>query len=214
MADAKSIARTLIERYPRTLSEEMGIDLTQNTPAPLFQWLCGTLLLSARISSDLAVAAQKAMITEGWTTAEAMSETSWSARAKVLNEAGYARFDEKTASMLGELCDLIDEKYEGDLRGLRADADGDTENALSLLKDFKGIGDLGAAIFLREVQTAWDEFYPFADEKARDAAVKLDLPEEPEALAGLVDKSDFPTLVTAMIRADLNDETETAKDEA
>jgi hypothetical protein len=35
-----------------------------------------------------------------------------------------------------------------------------------LLKEFKGIGDVGANIFCREAQIAWDELYPFADRKA------------------------------------------------
>jgi hypothetical protein len=72
-----------------------------------------------------------------------------------------------------------------------------------LLQEFKGIGETGAAIFCREVQSAWPELYPFADAKALDAAKKLGLGDDAKALARLVDKRDFPRLVAALIRTSL-----------
>ena len=74
-----------------------------------------------------------------------------------------------------------------------------------LLKEFKGIGDVGVDIFFREAQTAWDELYPFLDDKAQDAAKKLDLPTDAEALVKLSDRSEFPKLVAALVRVDLDD---------
>ena len=41
----------------------------------------------------------------------------------------------------------------------------------------EGVGDVGADIFLREVQVAWTEVAPFADERALGAARDLGLPD-------------------------------------
>jgi hypothetical protein len=75
--------------------------------------------------------------------------------------------------------------------------------SVELLQEFKGIGETGAAIFCREAQSAWPELYPFADAKALDAAKKLGLGDDAQALAGLVDQRDFPRLVAALIRTSL-----------
>ncbi len=66
-------------------------------------------------------------------------------------------------------------------------------------------------IFFREVQDAWDELYPFADARAREAAVELGLPKTPGALARLVGRKDFTRLVAALVRSRLaHDEEEVA----
>jgi hypothetical protein len=75
--------------------------------------------------------------------------------------------------------------------------------AAALLKQFKGIGDVGADIFLREVQAVWDEVRPFVDRRARAGAKTLGLPDDPQALLRLVDDRDFPRLVAALLRAKL-----------
>jgi hypothetical protein len=105
--------------------------------------------------------------------------------------------------MLGEDADVLLEKYDGDLRKLREKAGGDSAAVQALLKEFKGIGDVGAAIFCREAQTAWGELYPFADRKALSSAQKLGLPGSADALAALVDRADFPRLAAALVRCDL-----------
>ncbi len=138
-------------------------DLRRNTPSPLFRLLCLALLTSAPVQADIAMRAARAMAEAGWTTPKKLAESTWQERVKVLNGAGYARVDEKTATQIVEFNNHLLEAYGGDLRQLRAEADGDLEAAIRALKRFKGIGDTGAAIFLREVQAGWDEFYPFAD---------------------------------------------------
>lgn len=60
------------------------------------------------------------------------------------------------------------------------------------LKEFKGIGEVGADIFCREVQSVWDELFPFADARALAAAAHLGLPAAAGELAALVDRRDFP----------------------
>ena len=119
---------------------------------------------------------------------------------KALNEAGYTRYQERTATMLGDLADQLRERYGGDLRKLREEAERDPKAERRLLKQFKGLGDVGVDIFFREVQVAWEELAPFADRRALDAAARLKLPKEPRKLAQLAGGHDYPRLVAALVR--------------
>ena len=197
--------RALLQLYPRTHMQDAGIDVADK-PAALFRVLCASLLFSARISGDLATAASRALADAGWTTPQKLADSSWEQRAKVLNEAGYARYDERTARMLGEAVALLQERYGGDLRRLRKAAGGDPQGIQGLLTDFKGIGKVGAAIFCREVQAVWPELHPFADDRALSAAEKLDLGSDADALTGTVDREDFPSLLSALVRVAADDD--------
>lgn len=212
--DNKAMAKALLDSHGRTYCEELGIDIEKNTPSVLFRWLCASLLMSTRISSDNAVRAARALADAGWTTADKMADTTWQQRVDVLNANGYARYDESTSRMLGEDMDLIMEKYGGDLRKLREAADNDPAEERKLLKEFKGIGDVGVDIFFRETQSAWEELYPFADKKALSAAEKLDLPKTAEGLSKLVRKEDLPRLVAALVRTDLEKDYDAVKESA
>jgi hypothetical protein len=204
MAASKDrIVAALLERHGRTYADELGLDLARNTPSVLFRWMCASLLLSARISSDIAMHAARALAEQGWTTAERMAGSSWEERTRTLNASGYARYDERTSRMLGDTSSLLVEAYGGDLRKLREAAGRDPQQERSLLKRFKGLGDVGVDIFFREVQIAWDELHPFADQRALKAAEQLGLPPDAEGLAGQVSRAEFPRLVAALIRAGL-----------
>lgn len=197
----RAIVEALMRQHGRTYAAEIGFDPAKNTPSPLYRLLCASLLFSARIGADIAVRAAKALASEGWTTAQKMAGSTWEQRTRTLNESGYARYDERTATMLGETTEALLERYGGDLRKLRDEAGCDVEAERRLLKRFKGIGDVGADIFCREVQGAWDELYPFVDKRARTSADALGLGDDPRALARLVDAGDFPKLVAALVRA-------------
>ncbi|MDT8409681.1 MAG: hypothetical protein RQ741_08795 [Wenzhouxiangellaceae bacterium] len=206
--EQEQLLKALLDRYGKTYAEELGIEVADNTPAPLFQALCLALLFSARISADLAMRAMRALLDEGWTTAANMASSSWEDRVETLNQAGYARFDEKTSTMLGEACELLLDRYQGDLRQLREQAGREPDEERTLLKQVKGIGDVGVDIFFREAQAAWDELIPFADSKALEGAAQLHLPEEPGQLYSLVGHRDFPRLVTALVRVQLEGDAE------
>lgn len=191
--------RAVLDRHGRTYAEEAGVRLA-NTPAPLFKHLVLSLLLSARIKADIAVAATKALHATGWTTPQKMADATWADRTSVLNLAGYARYDERTSRMLGATSELLLDDYRGDLRRLAATADGDLSRMRSALKRFPGIGDVGADIFLREAQGVWPEIYPFVDGRAAKGAELLGLPTGAAALARLVDAQEFPRLACACVR--------------
>jgi hypothetical protein len=141
------IVFALLQRHGRTFADEVGADLKEGTPEALFRWLCAALLFSARIRASAAVAAARALAAHGWTTAETMVASTWAERTRVLNRAGYARYDESTSRMLGETAQKLIEAYGGDLRRLREAAGRDPAGERTLLKEFKGIGDVGVDIF-------------------------------------------------------------------
>ena len=188
-AEARRLAQAVVDRYPKTYAEELGIRSLE-TPSGLFQLFVMAMLMSARIGASIAHAAARALFRRRWTTARAMAASSWAERAKVLNEAGNARYDERTSTMLGEDAELLLDRYRGDLRRLRDAAERDPTTERRLLKELKGIGDVGVDIFFREAQRSWTELRPFADRRALKAAKRLGLGPNAEALGELTGDGD------------------------
>jgi hypothetical protein len=196
--------KSILKEHGRTFSSELGIKVESGTPSALFRWLCASILMSARISSEISMKATRALGREGWTTPEKLAGSTWDQRVKALNSAGYTRYQERTSTMLGDAASLLIERYGGDLRRLRKEAGKDPKRERGLLKEFKGLGDVGVDIFFREAQAVWDELFPFADRRALSAARHLGLGSDVKQLAGLVDRKDFPRFVAALVRAELS----------
>lgn len=198
----REVAKIILNEYGRTYADEMGIRL-KDWPSPLFQLLCGALLMSARISAENSTEAARALRKAKLTTPKKMAEATWQDRVDVLTANGYKRYDESGSRMLGDTSNMLLEKYDGDLRKLREEAARDVETERELLQEFKGIGKVGADIFLREVQAVWDEAYPFVDDRVTKTANTLGLPGDARKLSKLVSRKDFPRLVAGIIRVSL-----------
>lgn len=196
-------ARDLLEAHGRTFCRELGIRLERNTPSPLFRWLTACILYTAPIQHDLATRGARALAAAGYTTAKAMAAAPWEARTRVLNENGYARYDERTATILGDASTHLVDAYRGDLRRLRAASGEDPGEMRKRLKAMKGVGDVAVDIFFREVQAVWPEVYPFADTMTLKAARRHKLGNDAEALARHVSAADFPRLLAALTRDEL-----------
>ena len=206
MSGQQAVVTSLLDKHGRTFASELGVRIERNTPSPLFRLLCLAMLTGAPVQADIAMRAARALARAGWTTPDKLANSHWSERVKVLNGAGYARVDEKTATQLVAFNDYLWDEYAGDLRKLRSAADGDTRQAIKLLKAFKGIGEVGACIFLREVQVAWPEFHPFVDKATTKAADQLGLPTTADDLAALVKHRRFARLVAALVRTQIADD--------
>jgi hypothetical protein len=207
MASKRDTVRALLELHGQTYAEELGIKLDKPSPSDLFQLLCASVLYSARIDARIATQAFKNLKRRGWRSARSLAGSTWKQRVDALNDAGYTRYQERTATMLGELSGHLLERWGGDLRKLRDEAERDPESERRLLKEAKGLGDVGVDIFFREVQVAWDELVPFADRRALDAARRLKLGGDARALERLADGSkDFSRLVAALVRTELGDD--------
>lgn len=188
--------KELLDRHGTTYAAEAGIRLADE-PAPLWQLLVLSLLLSARIGSAIAVAAARELFDAGCRTPRGTRDTPRRQRVAALGRGRYRRYDERTATQLGELADAVLDRYAGDLRRLHEESD-DVERDL---QQFKGIGPVGAAIFCREVQGTWTDLAPYVDDRAARGAGKLGLPTAPAELARLVSAQDLPRLLAACVRA-------------
>src|SRR5699024_10443115 len=191
----------VLERHGTTDAERAGITL-RDKPSPLYRLLVLSTLLSARISSKIAVAAAAELSKAGYRTPRRMSEATWQQRVDALGRGHYRRYDERTATMLGDGADLLLDRHDGDLRRLHEDAGPATDALSAALREFPGIGPAGAAIFLREVQGVWTDIPPQLDERTLDGARRLGLPTS--RLAECVDREDLPRLAAACVRATLD----------
>jgi endonuclease III len=200
MSDYERIVTVLLDRYGRSYAGEAGIRLADK-PSPLYQLLVLATLLSARISGDIAVAAASELFKAGYRTPKAMREASWQDRVDALSRGHYRRYDERTATMLGNGAGLLLQRWSGDLRKLHEEGGDDSGRLTSLLTEFPGIGPAGASIFLREVQGTWTGVAPYLDQKVIDGARKLGLPEQ--EVAKLADGK-IVELASALIRVALS----------
>lgn len=183
---ARDTVDALLARCGTTYAAEAGIRL-RNTPQPLYQLLVLSDLLSARIRASVAVSAARALFAHGMRSPRRMAGATWQQRVDALGEGGYRRYDERTATQLGEGAQLLLADYGGDLRRLREEADGDLDALRAGLRRTPGIGPAGADIFVREVQAVWPELAPFVDGKALQGAERLGLPASPAKLVELVE---------------------------
>ena len=203
LAESEARVRELLRGHGRTYAQEAGIRLADR-PGPLYQLLVLSTLLSARITSGIAVAAARELFSAGYRTPAAMGEAGWQDRVDALGRGHYRRYDERTATMLGDGAGQLVREYRGDLRNLRDAADGDAGQIAGLLTGFPGIGPAGASIFLREVQETWPAVAPYVDDRMLDGARRAALPPGRDELAGLLAESGHPArLAAALVRVSL-----------
>lgn len=195
----KDIAQRVLSEAGGTMVEQAGIK-PADRPAPLWQLLVLVNLVSARISADIAVSAARELNKAGGTTPAGMAGLSWQERVDALGRGHYVRYDESTATRLGECADLARERYGGDLRKMADEAGGSRTRLAKLLQEFKGVGPTGADIFCREAQAVWPWLRPYADKQARKGADRVGLPTAGEELAELVAGDDFASFCAGLVR--------------
>jgi hypothetical protein len=199
----EATVEALIEHQGTLYSEAMGANIARDTPQELFHWLIGAIMLSARINAGNAIEGCKALRNNDFHKIDFILERDHSDLVRVLNENGYARYDESTAGYLRDTAAWARDVCDGDLRQLR-DAAESAEDLLERLQGAKGLGKVGAGIFAREAQLVWDVLYPRADGPALDAADDLGLPKKVDALQVLAGSRErFVRLLAALTRVDL-----------
>jgi len=191
----QTTVKQLLDRFGTTYAHEAGITL-RDKPAPLYQLLVLATLLSTRIRADIAVATARELFAAGLRTPQRMLDASWQERVDALGRGGYVRYDESTATRLGDGAKLLLESYRGDLRRMRSPH--------REVQQFPGIAEVGADIFCREVQAVWPRLRPFFDRRALDAAKHHGLPDDPHRLAELVKPDQVAILATALVRSTLS----------
>ncbi|BBY83573.1 endonuclease [Mycolicibacterium pulveris] len=203
-SDRKRLVESLLEQAGTTYAEEAGIRL-EDQPMPLFELLVLCMLASKPIDAAIAVQAARELFEAGLRTPDAVLDADRQDMIRAFGRAHYVRYDESSATRLTDIAETVRDRYGGDLRRLAVEADGDARAAAGLLKQFKGIGDTGADIFLREVQDAWTWARPYFDKRALGAARDLGLPDKAGDLAELAPRA-AANLAAALVRVSLDDE--------
>ena len=203
MTNADRVA-ALLEAGGTTYAEEAGVAL-KDEPAPLYRLLVLAVLLSSRVQAKLGTRACRELVDSGFGSPSTMRDAP---RQDVFDALSRARFlsKDQTTDALQQGADLVTERWHGDLRRMRAEADGDTATLTGLLTEVPRLGPVGADIFVREVQLVWPEFRPHLDGKATDGAKAVGLPTDAAQLAELVDGDDLARFSAALVRADLDDD--------
>ncbi|MFN2556629.1 MAG: hypothetical protein ABR592_07110, partial [Nitriliruptorales bacterium] len=183
--DRWRMVRELLDMHGRGFAGEMGIRVTNN-PARLFGLLVLSILSVPEIDARKAASSARALLDRGWTTAQEIAVSDEEERAQTLKSDDYPGDAEDVARLIGDCAEVLAERYEGDLRMVRNEAEGDREWLRDLLLGLPGMSDAGVDVFLRDVQAIWQEIAPFADARALAAAKRLELASSAEELLELV----------------------------
>jgi endonuclease III len=203
-AAQKWVVRSLLKHAGTTYAEEASIRL-KDQPMPLFQLLTLCMLASKPIDATIAMQAARELFGAGVRAPQAAREADRATMIKAFGRAHYVRYDESSATRLADIAAAVLDDYGGDLRKLAARSDYDAKAAVRLLKRFKGIGDTGADIFLREVQDIWTWTRPHFDKRAVTSARQLGLPTDADKLGALAPRNNAK-LAAALVRVSLDDE--------
>jgi endonuclease III len=205
MADSSNeqVVRRLLDNAGTTYAEEAGIRL-KDKPMPMFQLLVLCMLASKPIDAAIAMQAARELFRAGLRTSQAVLDAERATMIRAFGRAHYVRYDESSATRMVDIAAMARDEYGGDLRRLADRSDRDVKAAARLLQRFKGIGETGADIYLREVQDIWTWVKPYFDERAVKAARDLGLPGDPGKLSDLAPRGNAK-LAAALVRVSLDD---------
>jgi endonuclease III len=196
--------RRLLDVAGTTYATEAGIKI-DDKPMPLFQLLVLCMLASKPIDAAIAMAAAREIFKAGLRTPKAVLASDRRTMISAFGRAHYVRYDESSATRLTDMAERVRDDYSGDLREIADHSGRDVAEAKRMLKKFKGIGDTGADIYLREVQDVWTWVRPYFDGRATASAKRLGLPTQPAKLGALAPRANA-RLAAALLRASLDDD--------
>ena len=180
----------LLRNYGKFPLSDYGLAEPRTATAEtILAHLLNAMLTSARISHNLAARSVTTLIEAKYNHLEILQESTWKERTEVLTKGGYTRYREKTATGLGELAHFISSKYDGDLTKLREAAEDDPDKIRDLIKEVKGLGEVGVNIFQDTIQALWPCMAPYIDPRSFDTAEGLGIGKDVDALWEAVDRS-------------------------
>ncbi|KAI9796131.1 MAG: hypothetical protein M1833_006469 [Piccolia ochrophora] len=175
--------QTLLSKYGALPLQDISLpNPTSPTPDTILALVLHAMLTSARISHELAYKSVRCLIDAGYHDLDTLSKSSWQERTEVLTEGGYTRYREKTATGLGELAEFVRDKYDSDLNNLLRAAKSTPSQTRTLLKEIKGLGDVGLDIFQDTAQGVWPALAPFIDPRSRKTAEAIGLGGDVQSL--------------------------------
>ena len=204
MDKPEQLVRQLLKVAGTTYAAEAGIGISDQ-PMPLFQLWVLCMLASKPIDATIAMAAAHQLFKACLRTPKAVLSSDRQTMISAFGRAHYLRYDESSATRVTDMAEHVRDDFSGDLREIAGRSQHDAAAAKRMLKKFKGIGDTGADIYLREVQDVWPWVRPYFDDRATKAAKKLGLPAQPEKLGALAPR-DNARLAAALVRVSLDDD--------
>ncbi|PWY85431.1 hypothetical protein BO83DRAFT_351659 [Aspergillus eucalypticola CBS 122712] len=154
----------------------------ESSPDTLLAMVMDAMLKSRPISHDLTQRAVNKLIEVGYHDIRKLGESSWEERTMVLKDGGYNRYREQGATNLGDLAEFVNEKYDGDLNNLLKKAHNDRDETRKLIKEIKGLGDLGVDLFFNNAQAVWPSLAPFIDGRSLETADTVGLGTDLDAI--------------------------------
>lgn len=100
----------ILEKHKKTPLQQL---IDENWPASniVMVHILNALLSSTRISHHIASATLECLVDEDYHDLKALHESSWQQRTEILTKGGYTHYRERTATYLGDLADLMRQKY-------------------------------------------------------------------------------------------------------
>lgn len=193
---APTLAGVLVETTGGRYSSEMGIDVDAGDPE-VERWFVASTLFGTRIAAAVAERAFAVLEASGIRRITDAEAHEWGEIVALLDSAGYARYDGRTASRLQALARRIAERYGGEVgeigrRFLEPD------DLAAALDELTGWGPVTVSLFLRELRGVWPGARPSVDRRAMQAGQHLGLLSQEDPLEQL-------GVVAALSGVDLRD---------
>lgn len=187
----RKTVEALLEKFGKRYSEVLGINLDSGKDDEIFKWFLASVLFGAPIIETSVIKTYKCFQKYEVLTPERILETGWDGLVRILDEGSYTRYDFKTADKLLEVMRNLMEKYNGSLNLLHSKASNakDLENGLKDLG--KGIGDVTASVFLRELREVWEKAKPNPTSLVVSAAKNLGIVKNKTGENALKQLEDF-----------------------
>lgn len=151
---------TLVANAGGRFAAGLGIDVVSLRPGEIYKWFVAALLYGARISENIASRTWHEFERCGLLTPQRMIDAGWDRLVAALDRGGYVRYDYKTATKLLDASRALLADYGGDLNALHAAAADAADLQRRIMALGKGIGQVTAGIFLRELRGAWAKADP------------------------------------------------------
>lgn len=146
------VVRKLLEVYPKSYSEELGINLSSGSERELFKWFLASLLFAKPIRDTTAKKTYNCFKTKNVLSGRQILKIGWNELVKLLDSGSYTRYDFSTADKLLEVAKNLEGRS---LNEIYKSCKSQEELETKLRSLGKGVGGITIQIFLRELRGIW-----------------------------------------------------------
>ncbi|KAK3061643.1 hypothetical protein LTS18_005740 [Coniosporium uncinatum] len=126
------------------------------------------MMSSARISHQIAQTTLQEVVNAKYHDINVLRSSTWDQRCDVLTKGGYTHYREKISTALGQLAELITDKYESDASKILEAQESSSQEIQDVvgkrLKEIKQLGNVGIGIFFENAQAFFQPIAPFVGE--------------------------------------------------